>query len=409
MDITVQGKDGSAQLAVKDAILARSGIYLYSREDVMQMGLKPKADKPVYREYRPAGVLVEAKDKFALVPVTKDHPPVDITADNYHEYASGVTGGPVEIVPLPDGEIGLKGKIAFFTSSAYDHYMSGSRETSAGYAKKIVYSDDPGKDGFDWVLTGITSVNHEAILPSGRGGSEVRVMDRSAEINSNGGMGMAAKAKGGFLAFLGIGKAKNGKFSEALLGGVAKAHSLDAAGVEKEVAAVMAHVSVLGDSEAKEVLVGAVADCFKNPVEVLARKDDVSKKLDELYAKCQDADAEVVGRILDSGDGKKDDPKDGKKDGPKDGKKGDEADSKDKALADYSKAVDAAVEKAVARALDGMGAVIDASVKKALGLDDGRDPKKAGTDDRQVEAPSVDGSGLETDASYLTRGIWGNR
>ena len=266
MDITVQGKDESAQLAVKDAVLARSGIYLYSRADVMQMGLNPKADKPVYREYRPAGVLVEAKDKFALVPVTKDHPPVDITADNYHEYASGVTGGPVEIVPLPDGEIGLKGKIAFFTRSAYDYYMSGSRETSAGYAKKIVYSDNPDKDGFDWILTGITSVNHEAVLPQGRGGSEVRVMDKAAEINSNGGIGMATKAKGGFLAFLGIGKTKNEKFSEVLLGSVAKVRSLDAAGVEKEVTAVMAHVNILGDSEAKEVLVGAVTDCFKNPV-----------------------------------------------------------------------------------------------------------------------------------------------
>jgi len=417
MNTVVQTNDSSAQLAVKDAVLARSGIYLYSRADVEEMGLKPVQDKMLYREYRPAGVLVQAKDKFNLVPVPKNHPPVDITADNFHQYASGVVGGPIEAVPLPDGEIGLQGKIAFFTRDAYDHYMSGNKETSAGYGKKIVYSEDPDKDGFDWVLTGITSVNHVAVLPEGRGGSNVRVMDKAAKVNSNGGTEMSVKAKSGFLQSLfGIGKAKDEKFkfSEVLLGSVAKVHTLDAAGLEKEVGAVMAHVNSLGDSEAKEVLVGAVTDCFKHPVEVLAQKDAISKKLDELYAKCQDADVEVVSRILDSAD-KKDDDKAGKddeadEDGKKDAKskKDDKTDAKDAAGFDYAKAIDAAVEKAAAVFANGLDAKIDASVKKALGLGDDKDDKK-GTDDRQVDADSTDSSAVDSDASFVMTGIWGNK
>jgi len=407
MDVVVQANDKSAQLAVKDAVLARSGIYLYSHADVVQMGLKPKQQKTVYREYRPAGVIVQAKDMFDLVPVSKDHPPTNISEDNFHQYASGAVGGPIEAVPLPDGEIGLKGRIAFFTRDAYDHYMSGNKETSAGYSKKLVYSDDPDADGFDWVLTGITSVNHIAVLPEGRGGSSVRVMDKAAEIKSNGGTEMAVKAKSGFLAFLGIGKAKDEKFkfSEVLLGSVAKVHTLDAAGIEKEVGSVMAHVNTLGDSEAKEVLVGAVTDCFKHPVEVLAQKEAVSKKLDELFVKCQDADVEVVNRILDSASG--DEPKDKKDDD--DGKKKEKTDSKDNAPFDFAKVVDAAVEKAAVAFAEGLDARIDASVKKALGLVDDKDAKKAGADNREAETVSTDNSGINSDASFITRGIWGGK
>jgi len=403
MDL-IAGLDQSAQLAVKDAILARSGIYLYSQTDVAKMGLTPKFPKQVYREYRPAGVLIEAKDKFALVPVPKDHPSCDITAENFHTFASGVTGGPIEAVPLPDGEVGLKGKIAFFTADAYDYYMSGSKETSAGYSKTLVYSEDPDKDGFDWVMTGITAVNHVAVLPQGRGGSVVRVLDKTAELNNSGGNEMV-KAIGGFLNSLGIGKPKDEKFkfSEVLMGSVAKAHTLDAAGLEKEVAGVMAHVNILGDSEPKALLVGAVTDCFKHPVEVLAAKDAVAKKLDELYVKCRDADLEVVSRILDSSSAKKeDDPEenDGEKGKKKEDKKEDKKEGKDAAPFNYEAVLEAAVQKAATVFAESLDAKIDACVKKVLGLDEKPAFSRAETD-------ALDG--VDVDASFLVRGIWGNR
>jgi len=267
-------------------------------------------------------------------------------------------------------------------------------------------------------MTEIVKVNHEAVLPRGRGGSDVRVLDRAAAQGAgSGGSEMAGevKKKGGFLEFLGIRKPKddNFKFSDVLLESVAKVHSLDQAGLEKEIGGVMTHVNALGDSEPKEFLVGAVTDCFKNPVEVVAQKDIVAKKIDELYMKCRDADAEAVRRILDAdskGDDKKDaknaDDKDGDKKDAKDAKDAKDVSSKDKAP-DLSVVIDAAVQKAVVTALDGLDAKVDNSVKKALGIDDAKDKKKEG-DDRTVDANAVDGAGSE-DASFLVRGIFGNQ
>jgi hypothetical protein len=83
------GKEGESQLAVKGAIFARSGIQVYSRREIESWGIKPRTDKAAYRVYRPAGVLAEAKDKFALVPFALTHPPVDITPDNYRRYDGG--------------------------------------------------------------------------------------------------------------------------------------------------------------------------------------------------------------------------------------------------------------------------------------------------------------------------------
>ena len=384
----VEAEDKSAQLAVKDAILARSGIYLYSREDVKEMGLSPKLDKLVYREYRPAGVVIRSKDKFAMVPVPKDHPPVDITPDNFHQYASGITGGPIEAVDLPDGEVGLKGKIAFFTRDAYDHYMSGNKETSAGYGKKVVYSDDPETDGYDWVMTDITAVNHVAVLPQGRGGSNVCVLDKAVEQKSFGGIEMD-KIRSGFLGLFGIGKTKdsNFKFSSVLMESVAKMHSIkDAAGVEKEVTSVMGYVKTLGDSEARSILVGAVADCFKHPVEVIAQKEAISKKIDELYAKCQDEDAAAVKRILDSESSEK---KEEKKEEPgKEKKEEKNADSTDAAI-------NTAVQKAFESVVNSLDEKITACVKAALGVEE----KKKPGDTRPVDA--TDGVGISEDFSWI--------
>jgi hypothetical protein len=409
MEIVADAQDGSSQLAVKDAVFARSGIQLYTRQDIESWGIKPRTDKALYRVYRPAGVLAAAKDKFALVPFAKTHPPVDITPDNYRQYACGTTGGPVEVVPVEGGEIGLRGRIAFATRDAYDFYMAGNRELSAGYRHHIREVRNPEDTGYDFVMELIDSVNHMALVPQGRGGSGVRVLDMGsiqAVVKHAGGL----RVKNGFLAFLGIGKAKdeNFKLSSVLLESVAKAHTLDAAALEKEIAGVMSHVIALGDSEAKELLVGAVTDCYKHPVEVIAQKEKVGGKIDELYVKCRAADAEAVQRILDgdgsAGAGK--DGEDGKDKGGEDGKDKGGKDTKDAVPQDYASLVDAAVQKAVAAATDSFDAKIEAIVKKQLGLDG---DKKPGADSRAAGS-ATDGAATDgvEDASYLVRGLFGN-
>jgi hypothetical protein len=396
-------QDANAQLAVKDAIFARSGVQLYTRQEVESWGIKPRSDKPLYKVYRPAGVLAAAKDMFALVPFARTHPPVDITPDNYRQYACGTTGGPVEVVPVDNGEIGLRGQIAFATRDVYDFYAAGNKELSAGYRHHLREARDPEDAGYDFLMEAIDSVNHVALVPRGRGGSEVRVLDSiQAAVKNTGGLAM----RNGFLNFLGIGKVKDEgfKFSSVLLDSVAKVHTLDDAAREKEIAGVMTHVVSLGDSEARELLVGAVADCYKHPVEVLAEKEKVGGKIDELYAKCRSADAEVVQRILDGdgGDDNKDKDKDKGKGADKDKDKDAGKDTKD-----YAALVDTAVQKAVAAALDSFDAKIDAAVKKQLGVDT---DKKPGADTRTAgSATDSLGGGSDEDASYLVRGVFGSR
>jgi hypothetical protein len=403
----VKGLDQKGQIEKKDVILARSGIYVYSRDELVAGGVIPKTNKPFYRMYRPAGVLLAAKDKFDLVPFCREHPPVDVTESNFHQYASGVTGGPIEAVTLDGGEIGLKGRLAFFTRDAYEYYEAGNKEVSTGYVYTVREAKDAEAAGYDYIMESIEDVNHACVTRAGRGGASVRVLDSKTEVYSgNGGV----KMKKGFLAMFGIGKAKDSgfAFSGVLLDSVAKVHSLDEAGLTSEIAGVMAHVNDLGDSEAKELLIGAVSDCYKHPVEVLAQKDKIGEKIDELYNKCRAADAEAVKRILDA-EGGKDKPCDKCGKSPCECKsEGDGTDGKASAKdsgAAYEAVIDAAVQKAVSQVLSGIDSKITDSVRKTLGLEEVK--PAAGVDARAAATDGASGAG--EDASFLVRGCFGAR
>jgi hypothetical protein len=395
-------KDTHPAILIKDAILARSGIYVYSRDDLRIMGVVPDVEKPLYKIYRPPHVLVAAKDKFAFAVVTREHTADDTSPDNFRDQAEGCVGNDIAVIALDDGNIGLKGKIAFYTQGVADYFEQGNRETSAQYGLKLCPSADPARDGYDFVMTEITSVNGLAITARGRGGSSVRVLDSAAATSRTGGYRMIK----GFLTLLGIGKAKDSgfKFSNILFGSMEKVRALDAsdaAGIDREITEAMSYVTALGDSEAREVLVGAVADCYKNIEAVLARKEEVSEKLDALYTKCQDADAEAVKRVLDAGkdngEGNSDE-KDDEKEKEKDKKKGGAA--KDTQTPDFDALIGSAVDKAFARANENIDAKIDAAMKKALGVGDGA---KAAADSRVI-ADTAD-----EDASFLVSGVFGNR
>lgn len=306
---------------------------------------------------------------------------------------------------MENGEIGLRGRIAFATRDAYDFYAAGNNELSAGYRHRIREVRNPEDMGYDFVMVSIDSVNHVALVPNGRGGAGVRVLDSvQAAVKHTGGL----KMKKGFLAFFGVGRVKdeNFKLSSVLFDSVAKAHTLDEAAMEKEIADVMAHVTVLGDSEARELLIGAVTDCYKYPVEVIAQKEKIGGKIDRLYARCRAADAEAVQRILDDegedgGEGGED-GKD-KKDAGADGGKA----VKDSKPPDYAAMVDEAVQKAVASVTDSFDGKIEAIVKKQLGLD-GEKKAAAGGQTTAAATDSAAGASGE-DASFLVRGIFGGR
>jgi hypothetical protein len=395
-------KDNHPAIMVKDAILARSGIYTYTAEEIRDIGFPVDKNKQFCTVYRPPSVIVKAKDKFAFVVVTRKHAAADTEPGNFHEQADGVVGDSIDVVPMQNGDIALKGRIAFYTKDVADFFESGNKETSAQYHMKLAASSDPVRDGYDYVMTDITSVNSLAIVPLGRGGRDVRVLDSIARNKSNGGVKMI----GGFLSFLGIGKTKdeNFKFSDVLFGGIARVKEAgvsDLAGVEKAVGDVMSYVTALGESEARSVLAGAVSDCLKNADAVLAKRDVVTKKIDELYGKCMDAQSEAVKRILDAGsDPAKDaDKKDDDKKDSKDADKKDD-DKKEGGVKDVETVVAAAMDKAFSKVGETLDAKIEAAVKKALNVDP---PAAVVKDSSVVPAAGYTGE----DASYLVRGVFG--
>jgi hypothetical protein len=400
-------KDKHPAILVKDAILARSGIYVYGRGEMLSMGFALKDAKEFYGVFRPPEVLIGAKDKFAFAVVTKEHTVFDTSPENFRDQADGVVGDSIEVVPLDGGNIGLKGRVAFYTKDVADYFEQGNRETSAQYRMRLAQSSDPARDGYDFVMTDILSVNGLAITARGRGGSSVRVLDNLPALTKA--FGGSSKMKSGFLSFLGIGKTKDTgfRFSDILFGGIARVKTLDAAGIEKEVGEVMSHVAALGDSEAKEFLTGAVADCFKNAEAVLSRRDEVAKRVDELYGKCRDDDAEAVKRILEGtakAGGADDEAKKKKEEEEAAAKAKTEKEGKADAADSIEAAVAAAIDKAFAGQGASLDAKIDAAVKKALGLDEKAGEKKTVTD-----AAKLPGSTGDEDASYLVKGIWGMR
>lgn len=325
-------QDKKPYIEVKDAIVARSGIYWYTKEEILARGHKPKVDKDWYAEFRPAPVIVASKNMFELVPVpNKEHTNEYITSENFHSLASGIVGGPIDVVPLEGtNDIALKGKIAFFTKDAYDYYMAGNKETSADYESVSELVDNPEKVGYDLIMTEIRSVNNVAITAHGRGGPKVRVQDSLPAPSS--GLDIIDKTTGrttmGVIsAIFGFDKPKE-SFSAHVKDALSavKARSTDA-DIQTALDGVMALVNPFTESHEKQSLIGAVRDSFRHPDEVQKEWSKTAPLLDGLYARCQDNEAAEVAAVQDA-IAKKDPPK---KEGDTDDDDTDDKDGKKKA------------------------------------------------------------------------------
>jgi hypothetical protein len=399
-EFTRTNYDRQPYIAKKHARIARSGNQIYMASEVRNRDGFVDNGKSYFVEHRPADVLIASKNKFGGVAFVNEHTP-SVGSSNWKDHVVGFVGDNIGVETHND-EVWLTADLYFYDQKAYDDYEAGKVEVSACYDAKFKYTNGTRTD-CDTIVTEIANVNHVALCKTARAGHDARILD---SINSNGGYCMKFKSKTGFLSGLfGIGKRadENFKFSTVLMDSIAKAHTLDAAGLEKMVGDVLSHVEALGDSEPREFLVGAVQDCFKHPVEVLAQKAAVSEKIDGLYERCQNADAETVSRIFDSEKeeegGEEDESDDKTKKLPK--KKGDGKETKkDSEPENFEARVDAAFTKAFEKLSGDIDTRIDAAFKKALGGDDDDSSKKE--DSRETEDSTT-----TEDASYLVRGIFG--
>ena len=154
---------------VADVRCARAGCQDYAGADFGLVG-------GTVTVYRPESA-VFAKDSlatFAGKPVTVNHPPEMVTADNWKQYAAGDIGTDI----ARDGEY-VRVQIKVMDAAAIKAIEDGTKEISMGYTTPVEMQDGVAPDGtkYQAVQTGPIRINHLAIVPKARGGSNLRIGD----------------------------------------------------------------------------------------------------------------------------------------------------------------------------------------------------------------------------------------
>ena len=397
-------------IAIKKCRMLRSGIQLYTRDEVPQELLnelpEAKRNQKIFKVYRRPEAIVKHLKDFNYIPLANNHPEVDITPDNRKEYEVGRAGGLAGLVTLKDGNVYVENDLIFDDRAAYNEYVNGKRELSIGLQAVWVVSDSPE---YDFEVPDFTNVNHVALVTRGRAGHEAKVMDTMAAVSRSIDTNFRECGTGGygmnFLKMFGIGKNKDAAtfcLSKAVLDCAAKLakEGITEDEANTEVKAVMDSVVRLGDSEDRKVLTGMVRDALTGAKDLNSADEEAKKKvadaLDALYKKCQDADDEKAKQAVeDALKGKEPDKKD-----DKDGEgKGDEKKGENKDGCGSQKDTAEIVEAAIAKALDAqkasIGDMIDVAVKKALGVE-GHKPEAKGQ--QTDNAPAFDAVDLAIDA-----------
>jgi hypothetical protein len=166
-------KDG---YLVGEARIARTGIQLYTAGEI---GLTDRAPGDVVRVYRPESEIFaeDAMASYANRPITMDHPPEMVTADNWKRYAIGDVGSEV----MRDGDF-VKVPFKIMDAAAIAQIESGKRELSAGYTCELEMSDGIAPDGQAYdAIQRTPRQNHVAVCSVARGGSALRIGDKSGD------------------------------------------------------------------------------------------------------------------------------------------------------------------------------------------------------------------------------------
>ena len=277
----VTDSDASPYIEQKDVILCRSGIQIYSYNEVLAALGEPPVKKDFYKEYRPASVVVKAQDKCRNLPVTREHPDVWVNPDNWDTLCGGIVGAEVSVVALDgesEGEIGIKSDLTFYTRKLFDYYQE-NKEVSLGYTCKKHFVDNPDEVGYDIILDEITEVNHLAITRAGRGGSSVAIIDSI--------IGGLRPMRTGIFAYIASKMQRDSKkpfsFGSKVLEAVKGVKGTSEEELADGMKGVLDSMSELKDCEAKDTLLDVVKDCFDNKEKALANEAELVKTLDAMW------------------------------------------------------------------------------------------------------------------------------
>jgi hypothetical protein len=149
--------------------VARTGIQDYAGFEV------GRPDMERVKVYRPEAEVFskDALKSFTHRPVTVDHPPVLVDANNWKKYSRGTTGGDV----ARDGEF-IRVPMSLMDEAAINDVLAGKVELSMGYTADLVWDSGTTPEGeqYDAIQTNIRG-NHLAVVDAARGGAMLRVID----------------------------------------------------------------------------------------------------------------------------------------------------------------------------------------------------------------------------------------
>lgn len=155
--------------------VARTGVQLYLGSELGQ------PNRGVVRVYRPRDEVFRksSQKSFAHKPITDDHPPVPVTADNWREYSRGTTGDEV----VRDGEF-IRVPMMMQDAELIRKVRDGKAELSAGYSCDIDWTPGVTEDGAKYDATQRDiCVNHVAVVDAARGGGKLRIGDALRELS----------------------------------------------------------------------------------------------------------------------------------------------------------------------------------------------------------------------------------
>jgi hypothetical protein len=154
---------------VADACVARVGIQSYLGSEL------GRPDMSIVRVYRPESEVFskDTMQSFAYRPMTNNHSPNPVSAENWKDFAVGNTGGEV----MRDGDF-VRVPLILMDSNAIKDFEAGKRELSMGYEANIIFDSGTTPDGqqYDAIQTDIRN-NHLALVSKARGGDALRIGD----------------------------------------------------------------------------------------------------------------------------------------------------------------------------------------------------------------------------------------
>lgn len=163
-EITPQG------YLVAPAVIGRTGVQTYTRGELGLDG-DPKETIRLMRTadevFRP-----ETVASFENVPITDDHPPEFVTAQNWARYSKGE----VRDVAKQTGEL-LGGRTLIKDGAMVTKVTSGKGALSCGYSFNLDLTPGEGFDGYQREILG----DHVAIVDAPRGGPICRIGDKNHE------------------------------------------------------------------------------------------------------------------------------------------------------------------------------------------------------------------------------------